>query len=521
MREYAITLILISAALFAWVLGSEADEIAFRDLSVFAVAFAVILTVQVLLLYLLNRLGERFTPREREWILLAVTAVILTSNAYFLAFYTLEQPTGYRIAYAVVVGTAFLILALLPQTRSLSMPVLMIFAVIMLVMSLAQYGYKRATLAFAGVGVPEGIVSLPVNSRRNVYVIGMESLQSPAAYRENYGIEDAGYVKTLRDLGFRVLDRAYSAERSTLRTWGTVFEFKRCVRACPGGDSDLGIREVFVADNSTFRSFRDSHYKIQFLYKNDYFPINPKTVTYFFPPPGFYACDELGASYFYGLCSGSVVKAISKYAFGAEKIGWKEQITLLRKRTDFVTDTQEPWFTWTHIKFPEHSSGSYQYPNPAYVEKFKRKTREMMPIIADNVTKTAGYIISKDPNAVVIVMGDHGTHLFRVDEDTIRQQLYSGTSPLPLETILEDQHGVTLAVYPADFCANRLAERVSTRFLIENIVACLNGNDSSTDEERKPAGLVRFLGELRTVDEIQSKTVAQPQGASHVLPSPN
>jgi hypothetical protein len=145
------------------------------------------------------------------------------------------------------------------------------------------------------------------------------------------------------------------------------------------------------------------------------------------------------------------------------------------------------------------------------MEKFKKATREGMSIIAENVKKTVGYIVAKDPNAVIAVLGDHGSYLFRGDEDTVREQVYSSTPLVPLETVLEDQHGVTLAIYPANFCVNRLAERVATRFLIEDIIDCLNGNDSPTDEERQRAGLIRFLGELRTVDSLQAKTLTQRQ----------
>ena len=388
MREYAIVLALLSAALFAWVLGSQADEIALRDFFVFAAALAVILTVQLLLLYFLDKRIGVVAPGRKDLILLVVTAVLVASNAYFLAFYTLEQPTAYRIACAVVVGAVFLALMSVPRLR----PVLALFAGVMLVMSLIQYGYARGTLAMTAPDVPEDTESLPVNSKRNVYIIGMESLQSPTAYRENYGIQDPEYVKVLRDIGFRVLERAYSAERSTLRTWGTIFEFKRCVRNCPDRESDLGIREVFVTDNSTFRSFRDSNYGIQFLYKNNYFPINPKRVDYFFPPPGFDACDELGAIYFYGLCSPKVVGVINRFVFHSEKIGWKAQIKVLEKRTDFITEAanaSRPWFTWTHIKFPGHTSGNYRYPDPKYMEKFKKSTREGMAIIAEGIETQA------------------------------------------------------------------------------------------------------------------------------------
>ena len=497
-REFAIILALISAALFAWVLGSEADEIGLRDFSVFAVALAVLLTVQLLLLYLLDKLVGVVAPRNKEWILLFVAAVLLASNAYFLAFYALELPTGTRIASSAAVGATFLILMVFPRAR----PILAVFAGVMLVMSLIQYAYTRAT--FGGDDVTADTVSLPVHSKRNVYIIGFESLQSPAAYRENYGIEDAPHFKVLRDAGFRVLENAYSAERATLMTYATIFEFARAF-----DESDLGAKGVFINDNSTFRSFRDSGYSIQFMYKDGYtFAVNSNNVDYVYQPLGFHACDELGKFYFYGICSKNVVKSINENIFRSAEITYRQQIPLLKQRVDFlIQPSRRPWFTWTHIKHPFHTKGYMRHPDPEYAAEFKRRVNEALPTIAENMRNTAGYIVPKDPDSVVIVMGDHGTHLFRGDEETVKKQVFSGAPLWPLKAVLEDEQGVTFAVYPASFCENRMSERFSTRFLIENLIACLNGDDSPTDEERRRARLIRFLGDLWEVDELLAKTL--------------
>ena len=123
-----------------------------------------------------------------------------------------------------------------------------------------------------------------------------------------------------------------------------------------------------------------------------------------------------------------------------------------------------------------------RHPDSEYVANFKRRVHEALPIIAENMRRTAAYIVVKDPDVVVIVMGDHGTHLFRVDWELVREQMYSSVPPLPLKTVLEDRHGVMFAVYPASFCNNRMSAPFSTRFLIENLIACLNGDDSPTDE---------------------------------------
>ena len=494
MREFAIALVLITAALFGWVLGSEADEIAFRDFAVLAGALIVIVSFQVLLLYGVSRILRKFAPNWQSSILLGVTSALLAANAYFFAFYTLELPTEYRVTCAVLAGAAFLILMSMPRARAF----VCLFGAVMFLMSFGQYAFTRATLV--GVDVTAETISLPINTKRNVYLIGFESLQSPNAYRQNYGIEKPPHVEFLKKLGFRVLDHAYSAERSTLRSYSRIFEFRRSTK-----QDDLGERSVFVNDNSTFRSFRDSGYNIQMLYKNNYFPVTPSNVTYAFPPPAFDACDEMGSYYFYGLCSKKVSEWINETILGSKKISWKPQIPLLRKRVDVVVKSGEPWFTWTHIKHPFHTHGYMRHPDPEYAAKFKRMVQDAMPVIADNMEKTVGYIVERDPGAVIVVIGDHGTHLFRGDEDKVRKAVYSGDPVWPMKAILEDQHGINFAVYPADFCVNRMSGPFSSRFLVENLIACLNGNDTPTEEERKRARTINFLGELSDTADLRAK----------------
>ena len=280
MREIAVPFLLLSAALFSWVLGSEGDEIGPLDLCVFAIALAGILGIQLFLIYLLNWLLSIVAAAKKEWPLPLLSAVLLAANAYYLALVTLEAPTEFRIAYAAAVGAIYLLLMSFPRLR----PVLALFACVMLIMSLVQYGSVRASW---GQEVTAEIVSLPIKNKRNVYILGNEALQSPKAYRELYDIQNPDYVKVLRDLGFRVFDSSYSAERSTLRTYSSIFEFARQFRL-----DDASSRSPFIHDNSTFRSFRDSGYGIQFIYVNNMFNVNPKNVDYFFPPPEFDACDE-------------------------------------------------------------------------------------------------------------------------------------------------------------------------------------------------------------------------------------
>jgi hypothetical protein len=488
MRELAIVFSLLSAALFAWVLGSEGDEIAIRDLFVFTTALVVIVAIQLLLLFAVYRIVGRDFSGRAKYVLLGVAAVLMALNAYFFAFSILERPLGLRIAVAALFGIVFLGLTVFRPARV----VLALFAGIMIVMSLVQYVSTRSV--FSGRDVKAETVSLPVNSKRNVYLLGSESLHSPKVYREHYGIEDPEHLKVLRDAGFRVLDSAFSAERSTVISYASIMEFVR-----PRGGDELGARTVFINDNSTFRSFRDSGYGIQFVYISNYFAVNRSNVDYAYPPLNFDACDELEPLYFYGICSHGIVRAINKYIFRSPRISYREQIAQLRNRTDYVLKTSKPWLTITHVKYPFHTHGYYSYPNEAYVAKFTQMVRGAMPTVAQNIRNTAAYIVSQDPNAVVIVFGDHGTHLFR---GVKKEQILTEKPLLPPEKVLLDQHGVMFAVYPANFCVNRMREGFSTMALIENLIACLNGDDNPTEEQQRRARTVNFFYERQDAQKF-------------------
>jgi hypothetical protein len=488
MRELAIAFSMLSAALFAWVLGSEGDEIAMRDLFVFTTALVIIVAVQLLVLFAVYRVvGRDFTGRGK-YVPLAVAAVLMALNAYFFAFSILERPLGVRIAVAALFGVVFLALTVFRPARV----VLALFAGIMIVMSLVQYVSTRSV--FAGRDVTAETVSVPVNSKRNVYLLGSESLHSPKAYREHYGIEDPEHLKVLRDAGFRVLDSAYSAERSTVISYASILEFVR-----PRGGDELGARTVFINDNSTFRSFRDSGYNIQFVYISNYFAVNRNNVNYAYPPLNFDACDELERHYFYGLCSHGIVRMINKYIFRSPRVTYREQVGHLKDRADYVLKTSRPWLTITHVKYPFHTHGYFSYPNEAYTAKFTQMVRNAMPTVAQNIRNTAAYITQQDPNAVVIVFGDHGTHLFR---GVKKEQVFTEKPILPVEKVLLDQHGVMFAVYPANFCVNRMREGFSTMAMIENLIACLNGNDNPTEDEQRRARTVNFFYERHDVEKF-------------------
>jgi hypothetical protein len=83
-----------------------------------------------------------------------------------------------------------------------------------------------------------------------------------------------------------------------------------------------------------------------------------------------------------------------------------------------------------------------------------------------------------------------------------KEQILTEKPLLPPEKVLLDQHGVMFAVYPANFCVNRMREGFSTMALIENLIACLNGDDNPTEEQQRRARTVNFFYERQDAQKF-------------------
>jgi hypothetical protein len=362
-----------------------------------------------------------------------------------------------------------------------------LFSVVFLLLSFGQYGYQRYSITS---GDSRSSISMPVKSSRNVYVITSESLQSAKAYRELYGLSELPYINYLRNKGFRVLDSAYSAANATRTSYQRMLEF----------GFDLRTKEHFAGvlyrGNSTFNSFHDGGYKIQFMYRSNYLEINHDIVEYAFPPPGYYICDNLPANFMYVACLPAVVETINDRFLHAQPVSVERQIEILQERTK-VAASGAPWLTVNHIAFPFHTGLDYRFNDDAARAEFTKAVRDALPAIEANYRAIMDSIIAVDPDAVILTFGDHGGWLTR----GMPNSLPAPGAPFSKDEFIEDRYGITFAVYPADFCATRIAEGMTTTNIMRSVIQCLNGNDRPTAREIAEGFLISF-GKLSDVRQL-------------------
>jgi hypothetical protein len=307
-----------------------------------------------------------------------------------------------------------------------------------------------------------------VSSARNVYLIGNESLPSPRAYRELYSVRELPHVDFLRDRGFRVLDQAYSADYSTLKSYARVLDFNR-----PLTGREVWRRTPFRSMNSTFSTFDNGGYRIQFLYRVTYFGLDPRLVDYAYPEKSFAHCEFAPPTFFYILCRDFVHRNLNRILFGVD---FHTGVALERIRA--AARSEDRWVTIYHHNYPFHSQPTHSYDDAAKLSSFRNEIRaSTRQILSQGMQSIVSTIQEEDPGAVIVLFGDHGAVSSRgADLDAPR-------APLTASEIFQDRFGVMVAVYPRDFCSNRIFEGSTTTHLIDSVIDCLNGDDSPTPAE--------------------------------------
>jgi hypothetical protein len=234
---------------------------------------------------------------------------------------------------------------------------------------------------------------------------------------------------------------------------------------------------------------------------------------YSYPNSAYFHCGFVPAGFFYGLCVHPMRIRINRYIFGTPYVF---DLSRLEDRIRIASRSPEPWLTVYHHPFPFHTRMAHRYSDEEDVERFRgRVNREMPRILQAGMQRIVQTILREDPEAVIILFGDHGTGLTR------NAELDDPDDPFTPAQVLEDRFGVMIAVYPRDFCTNRIFEGSTTTALIESVVRCLNSDDSPTAQERARSRTFFWEDESRDVAQYTDLPDNSAGSPSASQPSPH
>ena len=205
-----------------------------------------------------------------------------------------------------------------------------------------------------------------------------------------YGIDNSVQEQFLEELGFKLYPRTYSVADFSVGTMSKVLDVSREVSGDP--------KNVVAGNGKAFKAMQDLGYRTYGLFPNDFYfrKFNP-SYDYSIPEPRTTSLDILLRA---------ILGGEFRFDIGFDMLPREE---FIRSKHDFFASSiGTPKLVYTHSTYPGHSQNSGACLTDE-IDQFR--TRLSMANI--EMQEDVQAIIDNDPEAIIIVAGDHGPYLTR------------------------------------------------------------------------------------------------------------
>lgn len=287
--------------------------------------------------------------------------------------------------------------------------------------------------------------------RPNVYALVMESYQSPEATKTIYDFDNQAFVDELGKRDVKVYSSYFSNYYWTLASLSSTFAMQHHYYQHAMGNGDaFGARELIggILYNPVLDVFQRNGYRIQYILSCDYPFRAGDQLTYAFPPRTKAKVFEVYQNALLDrVLSATFTNYISSDA-RVDQVRSNKFKVILRRRLQVVAGGSTPHFTLLKPLATHHSpNGStwtdLAYFELAYPESLVQNTKVFLPIV--------DAIIESDPEAVILMFGDHGAKRYRgfLAGRAERMHEVFASEGVPARTFALDGFGAFLGVrYP-------------------------------------------------------------------------
>ena len=270
----------------------------------------------------------------------------------------------------------------------------------------------------------------------NFFFIGIDGMISSEMYLKLYNIKSPA-SEVLDSIGFSTHD-IFSPGFGTLETYAKLFSYK----------NQIHTRESLKIINSENTPFfvetKNLGYKKQFNFYTNYFGGDPNNIfDSFYPKVNKPFSFVLYTDERWGWYSAYVIK----YLFNFASDGFLNQFGMIYDRINSIDLNNSYWISNSHLWFPGHTVGSYNFNDIDDFNKFKSYYHDSQPELANFFKIVVSYILKKDSKAVIVFFGDHGAYFFKGVESNSNINGFNVNE----ELLLKDKKHVLLAIYPNDY----------------------------------------------------------------------
>jgi hypothetical protein len=257
------------------------------------------------------------------------------------------------------------------------------------------------------------------------------------------------------------------------------------------GKDDTSVGRLIMngtALNPVFSVFWRNGYKIQMISRGNYFGAQKGSVDYTFPSATIWDA--------FGVFDNDFLN-ILRIKSGNKSQQWQQQKRALDDRIEFVSKDESPWFTFAYIYLPGHSKLRQDSVSNRFPDRYRRQLREAN----GHIRHIVDLIRSKDPQAILIVMGDHGGWRrpygspWRARNVKDVNEIFEKQGAV-IETITMDIFGIMIALNTGGRCDDHIYDSLSPVNLMRVVFSCLSDESLMVD---KPADDAFFGNQSSTV----------------------
>lgn len=458
---------LINILAVLWTLLKNYEEFSLSELVLFSLYVFVVVAVQAGIVFALKDKPAKIAAALFAAFNLHTLILINDPNL-------IKLPMLGDIGVIAVVAAGLWVVLNIKEARMLN-----IFALIMIGMTVLQFGIE--TIKIDSFRPLPAHFKIPTfKTHPNIYVITFDAMSPEMAVKANLGV-DTLYTDKVQKYGGRVVKNAFAERIST----------KWSLNSFQAMDLDyfegLKKQNVFIMDrvaNPLYTILRQNDYKIQFMYVSSFFGDDRGRLDFYGVAQGEGMCMHLDKAYaLAGYCMPLVQNAIK----AMNVLENKPYPQYLFDRIKTTAKSGEPWYTQAHIYTPGHTPNSF---NPkeeedwvAFRKRYKERNEEARGYLEELLKTLKEY----DPSAILIVFGDHGPITSRdmLGDNSLAHyaldydpSVVAADSLLSYKQIVQDRHGIYLAVFPRTFCTKEFNRNpYSSVRIMRDVVKCLSGED--------------------------------------------
>lgn len=393
-------------------------------------------------------IAKRIFCREKSHRLFLIFILIAIGSAIFY------QTTGHfivqplpKVTRILIIGTVFFLVYIVGHIKFLNIILMLNIVIGVLNGGLTNLVAQQEFYSSVNkINKESDSSNIELNEKPNIYYFLCESMNSLDIAQNTYGLDKEtadSFKEFLKDNGFYVPDFVYSNAHHTLKTMQTVYLMSDYVGGDKGNDDGSTAVRPMLAGNEHNRL-------LKLLKNNGYYTSSYMMYSYFNAPKGkyldYYDSDAKDIRNFSPIRESSkiIYNVIMKYLL-SDKVNIIETESKDIIEKYFDNEPPKPHFMFHRPRYTFHT-GEEGYSierrkewKPLYLKGYCEEIEALKTLTTE--------ILKKDPDAVIVMIGDHGAHLYRSNAKNYAElQQDLNNSHITYEDFINDKFKVFAAV---------------------------------------------------------------------------